>query len=116
MTTGPTPGRDLTRVPRAVLSAAAGMVHTLERAVVGDAQVRTARGNAWEAICEDRERARQRDEIRQLAAALAPPVPLARPARQPSVGSSPRSSASQAARFGSGARSGRSAAARARRS
>lgn len=60
----------LTTFPRAVLSAAAAMVYTVERAVVGDARVRTARGNAWEAICADRARALHRDEVRRLVATL----------------------------------------------
>lgn len=62
---------DLTSIPRAVLSVAVGVVHTVERAMVGDARIRTARGNAWEAICADRDRALRRDEIRALVAALA---------------------------------------------
>lgn len=61
---------DLITIPRAVLSIAVGVVHTVERAMVGDAHVRTARGNAWEAICADRERAHQRDEVRRLVADL----------------------------------------------
>jgi hypothetical protein len=69
---------DLTSIPRAVLSVAAGVVHSVERAMVGDARIRTARGNAWEAICADRDRALRRDEIRALVASLAPtPVPTA---------------------------------------
>jgi hypothetical protein len=61
---------DLITIPRAVLSVAVGVVHTVERAMVGDARVRTARTNAWEAICADRERAQQRDEIRRVVASL----------------------------------------------
>jgi len=101
---------DLTAIPRAVLSLAAEMVHTMERAVIGDGRIRTARGNAWEAICADRARAHHRDEVRKLVAALATqgtPVPavtavtagtvvpnVTRRAGQVRVGSSPRSSAS----------------------
>lgn len=59
---------DITAIPRAVLSAAAGMVHTVERAVVGEARVRTARDNAWEAVLADRHRATQRAEVSQLVA------------------------------------------------
>jgi hypothetical protein len=55
---------------RAVVSAAADLVGTVERAVVGDANVRTARGNAWAAICADRARAGARDEMDQLVRAL----------------------------------------------
>lgn len=61
---------DLTTISRAVASMAVGVVHTVERAVVGDARIRTARGNAWEAVCADRDRARQREEIRRLVASL----------------------------------------------
>jgi hypothetical protein len=63
---------------------AVGMIDTVERAVIGDARVRTARRNAWEAICADRARAIRQDEVRRLISQL-------------NVGSSPRSSASQAA-------------------
>ncbi|SDZ08862.1 hypothetical protein SAMN05444365_105257 [Micromonospora pattaloongensis] len=62
---------DLADLPRALLSVAAGVVHNVERAMVGEARVRTARGNAWEAICADRARADQRDELRRIVAALA---------------------------------------------
>jgi hypothetical protein len=75
-------------IPRAVLSAAAGVVETVERAVVGEERVRTARGNAWDAVCADRARARRQAEIDQLVAAVA--------AGHRRVGSSPRSRASQA--------------------
>jgi len=61
---------DLIAIPRAVVSLAAEVVHTMERAVIGDHRVRTAKGNAWEAICADRARAHQRDEIRRLVATL----------------------------------------------
>jgi hypothetical protein len=73
----------LADLPRAVLSLAAGMIDTVERAVIGEARVRTARGNAWEAVLADRARAHQRDEIRRQVAHL-------------TVGSSPRSKAVQA--------------------
>jgi hypothetical protein len=67
---------DVTSIPRAVLSVAVGVVHSVERVMIGDARIRTARGNAWEAICADRDRAHRRDEIRALVAVLAatPPV------------------------------------------
>jgi len=74
----------LVEIPRSVLSMAVGMIDTVERVVVGDARVRTARRNAWEAICADRARALRHDEVRRLISQL-------------SVGSSPRSKASQAA-------------------
>ncbi|WP_025617935.1 hypothetical protein [Salinispora cortesiana] len=61
---------DLTTISRTVASLAVGMVHTLERAVVGEAQMRTARGNAWEAVCADRARADQRAELDRIVAEL----------------------------------------------
>ena len=57
-------------VSRAVVSAAAELAATMERAVVGDAKVRTARGNAWEAICADRARAQARDDLDRLVRSL----------------------------------------------
>jgi hypothetical protein len=60
----------LTDLPRAVLSAAVGMIDTVERAMVGDARVRTSRGNAWEAVLADRARASRRDEVRRRVATL----------------------------------------------
>ncbi|MFG3699128.1 hypothetical protein ACGF5C_14595 [Micromonospora sp. NPDC047620] len=60
----------LTTISRAVASLAVGVVHTVERAVVGEARMRTARGNAWEAVCADRARADQRAELGRLAAEL----------------------------------------------
>lgn len=78
-------------IPRALLSAAAGIVFNVERAVVGDARVRTARRNAYEAVLADRARARHRAEMNVLVASLS----------QVAVGSSPRSSASHASLVGS---------------
>ena len=57
-------------VSRAVVAAAADLLTGLERAVVGDANVRTARGNAWEAIQADRARARARAEMARSVAKL----------------------------------------------
>lgn len=99
----------LITIPRAVLSVAAGVLDSVERAMVGDARVRTARGNAWDAMCADRARAQNRDEVRRLVAALAAARPMpALPAELPggavqsNVGSSPRSSASHAALVSTG--------------
>ncbi|MFG3704364.1 hypothetical protein ACGF7U_06460 [Micromonospora sp. NPDC047670] len=72
----------LTTLSRTVASLAVGVVHTLERAVVGEARMRTARGNAWEAVCADRARAEQRAELDRLVAELAAARAAAR-ARQP---------------------------------
>jgi hypothetical protein len=61
--------RDITAIPRAVISAAVGMVHSMERAM-GAAPAPTARDNAWAAVCADRARAAQRDELRRAVASL----------------------------------------------
>jgi len=53
----------LVQMTRTVCSVAADLAQNVERAVVGPARVRTADGNAWEAVCADRDRARQRDEM-----------------------------------------------------
>lgn len=61
----------LAAVSRAVVSAAADFVVSVERAMVGEANVRTARGNAWAAIQADRARAQARDEMNALVRTLA---------------------------------------------
>ncbi|MBX7264646.1 hypothetical protein KIF24_00270 [Micromonospora sp. Llam7] len=66
----PHPTIGITTISRTVASLAVGVVHTLERALVGPARVRTARGNAWEAVCADRARADQRAELDRLVARL----------------------------------------------
>ncbi|MEV4519603.1 hypothetical protein ACGFKZ_17590 [Micromonospora tulbaghiae] len=68
---GPTQTIGLTTISRTVASLAVGVVHTLERAVAGEGRMRTARGNAWEAVCADRARAAQRRELERLVAELA---------------------------------------------
>jgi hypothetical protein len=50
-------------------SVAARMAHAVARRAGGD-RARTARGNAWEAVCADRERAVRRDELRRTLAGL----------------------------------------------
>lgn len=77
-----TPESGFVAIPRTVLSVAVGVIDTVERAVVGDSKVRTARSNAWEAVCADRARADRIAEVRRQLS-------------QRSVGSSPRSKASQ---------------------
>ncbi|WP_433386597.1 hypothetical protein [Micromonospora sp. KLBMP9576] len=72
----------LTTISRTVASLAVGVVHTLERAVVGEARMRTAQGNAWAAVCADRARAEQRAELDRLVAELAAARAAARE-RQP---------------------------------
>ena len=79
-------------VSRAVVAAAAELATEVERRVLGEENVRTAQGNAWAAICADRARAQARADMDAMVAALA-----ANARRdQRAVGSSPRSSASQA--------------------
>lgn len=56
---------------RAVVAAAADLVADVERRVVGDANVRTAQGNAWAAMCADRARAQARADVDALVATLA---------------------------------------------
>lgn len=60
----------LTTISRTVVSLAVGVVHTVERAVIGDARMRTAQGNAWEAVCADRARAQRRVELSRVVAEL----------------------------------------------
>ncbi|WP_327043439.1 hypothetical protein OG400_31290 [Micromonospora ureilytica] len=66
----PYPTIGLTTISRTVASLAVGVVHSVERAVVGEGRMRTARGNAWEAVCADRARADQRAELNRLVAEL----------------------------------------------
>ena len=59
-------------VSRAVVSAAADLVTGVQRAVVGPANMRTARDNAWDAILADRARNAARDQLtREVSALLA---------------------------------------------
>ena len=59
-------------VSRAVVSAAADLVTGVQRAVVGSANIRTARDNAWDAILADRARDQARADLtREVAALLA---------------------------------------------
>jgi hypothetical protein len=62
-------------VSRAVVSAAADLVAGVERAMAGDGKVRTAQGNAWDALQADRARAQARAEMDQLVAALLADTP-----------------------------------------
>jgi hypothetical protein len=68
MATAELPG--IVAVSRAVVSVAAELVAGVERAMAGDGKVRTARGNAWDALQADRARARERAEMDALIAAL----------------------------------------------
>jgi hypothetical protein len=85
----------LVEISRSVVSAAAELVGSLERAMVGEANVRTARGNAWDAICADRARAQARAEMQQLVRALMAEGPRAAPPSGPVASDpAPRSGAS----------------------
>ena len=57
-------------ISRAVVAAAADFVVSVERAVVGESNIRTARSNAWDAIQADRARAQARAEMDQLVQSL----------------------------------------------
>jgi hypothetical protein len=56
---------DISAAPRAVIGTAAELFYWVGRSVFGDERMPTAKDNAWAAVCEDRERARQRDETQQ---------------------------------------------------
>jgi hypothetical protein len=58
-------------VSRAFFSAAADLVTGVQRAVVGPDNVRTAQGNAWDAILADRARNAARDDLARQFAELA---------------------------------------------
>ncbi|MEV1330195.1 hypothetical protein AB0J20_11520 [Micromonospora costi] len=81
-TAGPNPSIGLTTISRTVASLAVGVVHTVERAVIGEGRMRTARGNAWEAVCADRARADRRAELDRLVAELAAARAAARRSRE----------------------------------
>jgi hypothetical protein len=70
-TVQPYPSIGLTTISRTMASLAVEVVHALERAMVGEGRMRTARGNAWEAVCADRARADRRAELDRLVAELA---------------------------------------------
>ncbi len=55
---------DLTAAPRAVLRESVRLLYR----VLGEKRLGTARGNAWAAVCADRERARDRAEVVRLLA------------------------------------------------
>ena len=61
---------DLSAGPRAVVATAAGLIYRVGVSVVGAENVPTARANAWAAVCADRERAREREEVARLIAAV----------------------------------------------
>jgi hypothetical protein len=79
------PTGGIVALTRAVVSAAAELAAGMERAMVGPAKTRTAQSNAWEAICEDRARARARAEMDLTVQALLNSGPRTKPARKPSL-------------------------------
>lgn len=61
---------DLTVGPRAVVATAADLLYRVGCSVLGADKLPTAKSNAWAAVCADRERARERDEVEQLLAGV----------------------------------------------
>jgi hypothetical protein len=59
---------DLSAAPRVVVATAADLIYRVGCSVVGPEKVPTAKANAWAAVCADRERAREREEIARLIA------------------------------------------------
>jgi hypothetical protein len=69
----------LAAVSRAVVATAADLISNVQRVVVGDENVRTARDNAWDAMLADRARNQARADLtREVAALVARPAPRAR--------------------------------------
>jgi len=60
---------DLSAAPRAVVATAADLIYRVGCSVVGSEKVPTAKANAWAAVCADRERAKEREEVARLIAA-----------------------------------------------
>jgi hypothetical protein len=60
---------DFSAAPRAVVGTAADLIFRLGCTVLGPANVPTAKDNAWAAVCADRERAREREEVSRLVSA-----------------------------------------------
>jgi uncharacterized lipoprotein YmbA len=70
--TAPTEPVGFVNVSRTLVSVAADLVTGVQRRVVGEAKVRTARDNAWAATLEDRARHEARAElVREVAALVA---------------------------------------------
>jgi hypothetical protein len=56
---------DITAAPRAVLRESVRLLYR----VLGEERLSTARANAWEAVCDDRRRAEERERVTRLLAA-----------------------------------------------
>jgi hypothetical protein len=61
---------DLSAGPRAVVATAAELIYRVGVSMVGSEKLPTAKANAWAAVCADRERAREREEVARLIAAV----------------------------------------------
>ncbi|GIJ69942.1 hypothetical protein [Virgisporangium ochraceum] len=59
---------DLSAGPRAVVATAAELIWRVGVSMVGAEKLPTAKANAWAAVCADRERAREREEVARLIA------------------------------------------------
>jgi hypothetical protein len=81
----PAPPAGIAAVSRAVVSVAADLVTNVQRAVVGPANVRTARDNAFDAMLADRARNQARADLSREVAALV----AARPARSRKIAKTP---------------------------
>jgi hypothetical protein len=66
---------DITAAPRAVLRESVRLLYR----VLGEQRLSTARANAWAAVCDDRRRAAERDEIARLLAAARTRTPSSAP-------------------------------------
>src|SRR5690349_24588459 len=81
--TTPSQAFDVTAAPRAVLRESVRLLYR----VLGERRLGTARDNAWEATCVDRDRARERDEVdRLLATARDSTTPARLGLAEPSMG------------------------------
>jgi hypothetical protein len=65
ISTNNTHGIDLTAAPRAVLRESVRLLYQ----VLGEERLGSASGNAWAAVCADRQRAKDRAEVFRLLAA-----------------------------------------------
>jgi hypothetical protein len=51
-----------------VIGATAGLIYRVGRSVLGASRLPTAQGNAWAAVCADRQRAEERAELERWLA------------------------------------------------
>lgn len=61
---------DLSAAPRAVVATAADLIYKVGCSVLGAEKLPTAKSNAWAAVCADRERAREREEVERLLSGI----------------------------------------------